>query len=76
MMRRTKSFKYFGIFWYQMNKQVNIRLPHHILEAAETYAAKHGHKNIQEFIMQALREKLFEQKPIQKRAGSEFFSDV
>ena len=45
-----------------MNKQINIRLPEKLLETAQSYADEHGFATIQDFIKEAVREKLFESK--------------
>ena len=44
-----------------MNTQINVRLPEKVLVSAQTYAEEHGFSSIQEFIKEAIREKLFEQ---------------
>ncbi len=38
--------------------QVNIRLPENLRKNAEKYVKQHNYKNLQELIMQALREKI------------------
>ncbi len=40
-------------------KQVNLTVPENLLKQAETYAASHGFRNIQELAAEALREKVF-----------------
>ena len=45
-----------------MNTQINVRLPEKILVSAQSYVEEHGFSSIQEFIKEAIREKLFEQK--------------
>jgi hypothetical protein len=42
-----------------MNTQINIRLPKNIFLASKKYAKKHGFNNIQEFIRETVRERLF-----------------
>jgi Arc/MetJ-type ribon-helix-helix transcriptional regulator len=44
-----------------MNTQINLRLPDKMLESAKEYAEKHGFGNVQEFIKETVREKLFEE---------------
>jgi Arc/MetJ-type ribon-helix-helix transcriptional regulator len=43
-----------------MNTQINLRLPEKILLSAKKHAQKNGFSNVQEFIKELLREKLFE----------------
>ena len=43
-----------------MNTQINIRLPDNLLDIAKVYAEKNGYGNVQEFIKETLRERLFE----------------
>lgn len=50
-----------------MNKQINLRLPSNLLTEARSYAEKHGFSNIQDFVKEALREKLFEEPKISKK---------
>ena len=49
-----------------MNTQINVRLPEKVLMSAQTYAEEHGFNSIQEFIKEAIREKLFEKPEISK----------
>tara|TARA_Y100000310_G_scaffold226796_1_gene228995 strand:+ start:1480 stop:1725 length:246 start_codon:yes stop_codon:yes gene_type:complete len=42
-----------------MNKQINIRLSKRMLVSAEKYAKNYGFSNVQEFIRETIREKLF-----------------
>ena len=49
-----------------MNTQINVRLPEKVLTSAQTYAEEHGFNSIQEFIKEAIREKLFEKPEISK----------
>ena len=49
-----------------MNTQINVRLSGKILVSAQSYAEEHGFSNIQEFIKEAIREKLFEKSEISK----------
>lgn len=50
-----------------MNRQINLRLPEQMLATAQSYAKKQGFGTIQEFIKEALREKLFEKPMISKK---------
>ena len=43
-----------------MNTQINLRMPQNMLTVAKEYARSHGFSNIQEFIKETVREKLFE----------------
>ena len=49
-----------------MNTQINLRLPEKLLATANSYAEKNGFGSIQEFIKDALREKLFDEPKISK----------
>ena len=49
-----------------MNTQINVRLPEKVLVSAQSYAEQHGFSSIQEFIKEAIREKLFEKSEISK----------
>ncbi|MBI3026510.1 hypothetical protein HYY70_00200 [Candidatus Woesearchaeota archaeon] len=49
-----------------MNTQINVRLPEKVLVSAQAYAEEHGFNSIQEFIKEAIREKLFEKPEISK----------
>ena len=49
-----------------MNTQINVRLPEKVLVSAKSYAEEHGFNSIQEFIKEAIREKLFEKPEISK----------
>ena len=44
-----------------MNTQINLRLPEKVIDSAKAYAEEHGFSSLQEFIKEAIREKLFEQ---------------
>ena len=44
-----------------MNTQINLRLPENMLVKAKARAQKQGFGTVQEFIKEALREKLFEE---------------
>ena len=39
--------------------QINIRLPARLQSAAEQYVDNYGYRNIQEFILEAIRDKIF-----------------
>jgi len=41
-------------------KQINIKIPKNLLIAAESYANNFGFRNIQELMMESMREKVFE----------------
>ncbi|MFH1174510.1 MAG: ribbon-helix-helix domain-containing protein [archaeon] len=49
-----------------MNAQVNVRLPQNLLVLAKERAQKQGYGSIQEFIKEAVREKLFEEELTKK----------
>ena len=49
-----------------MNKQINLRLPSKLVVSASSYAEKHGYSNLQDFIKESIREKLFEEPAISK----------
>ena len=49
-----------------MNAQINVRLPEKVLASAKSYAEENGFNSIQEFIKEAIREKLFEKPEISK----------
>ncbi|MFC1691739.1 hypothetical protein ACFL0W_06180 [Nanoarchaeota archaeon] len=49
-----------------MNTQINLRLPEKILASARIYAEEHGFSNLQDFIKETMREKLFDQPEISK----------
>ena len=49
-----------------MNMQINVRLPEKVLASAQSYAEEHGFSSIQEFIKEAIREKLFENPEISR----------
>lgn len=44
-----------------MTTQINIRVSEDFLQDAKNYAKNHGYLNIQEFIRDAAREKIYEQ---------------
>ena len=41
-------------------KQINLKLPKNLHEAAERYAKSFGYRNIQELATESMREKIFE----------------
>ena len=41
------------------NPQINIRLPAKLQSATEQYVDNYGYRNIQEFILEAIRDKIF-----------------
>ena len=41
------------------NAQINIRLPARLQSATEDYVESYGYRNIQEFILEAIRDKIF-----------------
>ena len=49
-----------------MNMQINIRLPENIVASAKAYSEEHGYGNIQEFIKETIRERLFDDPAISK----------
>lgn len=53
-----------------MNKQINIRLPPKVLTAAKHYADSKGYGNVQEFIKEAVREKLFDKKELERYSSA------
>lgn len=47
-----------------MDKQINIKLSEKIFDDAINYAENHGYDNLQDFIREILREKLFEEESL------------
>lgn len=41
-------------------KQINLKLPKRLIEAAEKYVLKFGYRNLQELAAESMREKIFE----------------
>ncbi len=41
-------------------KQINLKIPVNLLEAAESYAKNFGFRNVQEVATESMREKIFE----------------
>jgi len=49
-----------------MTTQINLRLPDNLLDSAKNYAKEFGFSNVQDFIKETLREKLFEEEEFSK----------
>lgn len=49
-----------------MGHQINLRLPDKLFNYASEYIEVHGYSSMQEFIKEALREKLFDREEISK----------
>lgn len=49
-----------------MNAQINVRMSENLLKASKKYSEKHGYANIQDFIRETVREKVFEEALISK----------
>ena len=47
-----------------MNTQINVRVPDSLLDSAKEYAEKHGYGNVQNFIRETMREKMFDEASI------------
>ncbi len=45
-------------------KQINLKLPQNLVEAAEDYAKKFGFRNIQELAASSMREKIFAEREV------------
>ena len=63
---KTETFIYQLVSIDTMNTQINVRLPEKVLVSAQSYVQEHGFSSIQEFIKEAIREKLFEKSEISK----------
>mgnify|MGYP002628734982 CR=1 FL=1 len=50
-----------------MNTQINVRMTENMLNSAQKYATENGYGNIQEFIKETVREKLFEEPKISEK---------
>lgn len=50
-----------------MGTQINLKLSDRLLAAAQTYVDQHGYENLQDFIREAMREKLFEGEAVSGR---------
>lgn len=46
--------------------QINVRLPVKLLSAAEQYVENYGYRNMQELILEAIRDKIFKKKNMTK----------
>ena len=46
-----------------MTMQINVRVTEEFMEDAQRYAAEHGYLNVQEFLRDAAREKLYPVRP-------------
>ena len=56
-----EKLKYLKIALDIMNtKQINLKLPKNLVNAAENYAKNYGYRNVQELAAESLREKIFE----------------
>ncbi|MFC1768461.1 hypothetical protein ACFLZX_01730 [Nanoarchaeota archaeon] len=44
-----------------MTTQINLRLSQDFMDKAQNYADKHGYRNLQDFIQETVREKLYEE---------------
>jgi len=42
-------------------KQINLKLPGNLVEAAENYVKNYGYRNIQDLAIESMREKIFEE---------------
>ncbi|KAF5415597.1 MAG: hypothetical protein C5S48_05285 [Candidatus Methanogaster sp.] len=51
--------KYLSVSMTHANPQINIRLSPKLQSAAEQYVDNYGYRNIQEFILEAIRDKIF-----------------
>jgi hypothetical protein len=41
-------------------RQVNVKMPANLYEAAESFAKAYGYRNVQDLAMESMREKIFE----------------
>ncbi|MBU2639053.1 MAG: BrnA antitoxin family protein [Nanoarchaeota archaeon] len=55
----SQTFKYQLVSIDTMNAQINLRLPEALLLKTKKYAQKQGFGNVQEFIKETIREKVF-----------------
>ena len=51
--------RYTSVSMTHANPQINIRLPPKLQSATEQYVDNYGYRNIQEFILEAIRDKIF-----------------
>jgi Arc/MetJ-type ribon-helix-helix transcriptional regulator len=63
---KNRNFKYQLILLGIMATQINVRLPDSLLSSARSYAEERGYGNLQDFIKETIREKLFEEPTISK----------
>lgn len=47
-----------------MNTQISLKLPNKLFKTAKEYAEAHGYNNLQEFIRETVREKIFENEEV------------
>lgn len=66
-MQKTDNFKYQMVSIGTMNRQINLRLSDNLLASAERYAQKNGFSNLQEFIKETIREKIYEKTEFTKQ---------
>ena len=59
MVSETEKYKYQLVSIDNMNAQVNVRFPKKLLKAVEKYADDYGYSNVQDFIRETIREKIF-----------------
>jgi len=52
-------------------KQINLKMPVNLHDAAESYAQNFGFRNIQELIAESIREKVFEKNQFDETFNSE-----
>ena len=64
--QKNETFIYQLVSIDTMNTQINVRLPEKVLVSAKSYTEEHGFNSIQEFIKEAIREKLFEKPEISR----------
>jgi Arc/MetJ-type ribon-helix-helix transcriptional regulator len=64
---RSETFKYQMIPDGIMGMQINLRLSEQMLVSAKAYAKSNGFDNVQEFIKETMREKLYEKTGISKK---------
>lgn len=64
---KNETFKYQMVSNGIMGTQINLRLSEQMLSSVRAYSKTNGFDNVQEFIKETLREKLFEGKTISGR---------
>lgn len=67
MQSQKKKFLYNLVSIDTMNTQINVRFPEGLLSSARDYALKHGFGTVQEFIKDAVREKIFDEPSLTKK---------